>query len=599
MLATLAVLFNFHITLWKQTEEAMLNTLRRAAASCALVVDAEIHGTFKDPAQESSPAYLQAVQRLQAAKDACEGPEHFKFAYTAVLRDEEVIFVLDPTPAGDTDGDGVDDKAHIYQPYPDAPPELRKVLTDGLSRVSSEPSRDQWGTFVSGFAPVKNGDGEVVAVAAVDMELAEYEAKLAEIRMLSFTAALGAFSLSLLAGIVVWYYQKHLRVAMTTLVEKSVAAEAADKAKSQFLATMSHEIRTPMNGVIGMTDLLRTTPLTPVQQDYVDTIHTSGENLLAILNDILDFSKIEAGSLTLECRGVPLEPLVREVTRLYQPQAAAKGITLTTRIEAGLPATVMSDATRLRQILINLVSNAVKFTAAGRVTLNVSAGTMPDGTAALKFSVEDTGIGITTEQLQRLFQPFTQGDSSTTRQYGGTGLGLVICERIVRAMGSSISVCSTPEQGSAFSFSLPLSVRSESEEMLPAPVVISSPESSRRVLLAIGDRLLRSLLQRLCEKCGAEVQACESLDIPATATLGAVAIIADFSTAGDPQAAAEALIAACPCAEIGLIESAFSVARRDRLAALPRVRLLPRAPRLADVSPLLASAKLSDSSKNN
>ncbi|MDX1953592.1 MAG: response regulator [Verrucomicrobiota bacterium] len=259
--------------------------------------------------------------------------------------------------------------------------------------------------------------------------------------------------------------QDELALANKELESARTHAEAASKAKSEFLAHMSHEIRTPMNGVISMVRLLLETPLNSQQRELVDTIHTSGDALLTIINDILDFSKIESGRLELELHNFTLVQCIEDVLDLMANKASEKGLDLNYHVEDTVPSEVIGDATRLRQVLLNLVSNAVKFTAKGEVFTHVSASFGGSGgecnsqgsnkpKCCIHFSVRDTGIGIPPEKFQLLFRSFTQLDPSTTRNYGGTGLGLAISKSLVELMGGKMWVESTPGYGSTFHFTI-------------------------------------------------------------------------------------------------------------------------------------------------
>ena len=284
-------------------------------------------------------------------------------------------------------------------------------------------------------------------------------------------------------------------------------AEAASSAKSEFLANMSHEIRTPMNAVLGLTHLALAANPAPRQQDYLEKIATSAQLLLAIINDILDFSRIEAGMLHIEQTPFRLDQVLDNISTIMRVAAEEKGLRFAAVLEPDTPLRLVGDPLRLSQILINLTANAIKFCPEGEVGLTIRALDVAEHKVVLEFSVHDTGIGMTPEQLARIFEPFTQADGSTSRQFGGTGLGLSICRRLVLLLGGDIRVTSEPGQGSSFIFSvhfLPWLAREAAVKLVTERYGAAALQG-RRVLVAEDRPVNRLILAELLEQAGASV----------------------------------------------------------------------------------------------
>ncbi len=316
--------------------------------------------------------------------------------------------------------------------------------------------------FASRKGPVRNEHKEVVGIQTIFWDITQQ--RLAEIA---------------------------LQAEREELKTARIAADQANRAKSDFLANMSHEIRTPMNAIIGITDLLLETPISQNQREYLRMIQDSGESLMDLLNDILDFSKIEAGKLGLEHMPFDLRDSLGDTLKGLSFRAQSKGLELACRIDAGVPAVVLGDSNRLRQIIVNLIGNAIKFSERGEVVLEVTSEPIDSHCMNLRFAVSDTGIGIAPDKVKRIFREFEQADASTTRKYGGTGLGLAICTRLVQLMGGKIEVESQIGVGSTFHFSLRMPIDSQGSSEMPVPrpdiqgvrvLVVDDNATNRRIL---------------------------------------------------------------------------------------------------------------------
>ena len=410
--------------------------------------------------------------------------------------------------------DGVETTAQIWQRHPD----LQVVLCTAYSDYSFEDLLNKLGfsdRLLILKKPFDNVEVLQLAISLTEKWRLYHQAKLQlddlESMVRRRTLELEKTNTDLATA------NELLKIATQKAQEMAEKALVASEAKSQFLANMSHEIRTPMNGVIGMVNLLLDTSLSREQRDFALTVQYSAESLLVIINDILDFSKIEAGKMTFEKVDFDLEETARAAVELLQPRAREKNLLLEFSLAPELVRKVSGDPSRLRQILLNLLGNAIKFTQQGKVQLEIKALEETDREIQMHFSITDTGMGMAPETLQKLFQPFTQADTSTSRKFGGTGLGLAICRRLAELMGGELGVRSVLGSGSTFWFTMRFAKSLSPNTSSPAQSILQANSNANpdalvgtEVLLAEDNRVNQLVGLRQLKKLGCEVELAEN-----------------------------------------------------------------------------------------
>ena len=476
--------------------------LRATVETAALLIDGDQHLTFTRPEQENSPAYLTATRQLQAF---VTGNTSIPFAYTGIVTDDSIRFVIEANSTRKTATAGVTERG-MHGQVSWAPPTLRTMWTEGKTVVDDHPSPSPWGSSLKATAIIHTHDGKPAGFVGVTLSLDRYRGWVTRLDNLVFFGIATGLLLSIISGFAAYRLERSRLVAEGEMLGAKAAAEASSRAKGEFLANMSHEIRTPLHGVLGMSEAMLASAHTEADRRSLEVINKSAGSLLGILNDILDYSKLEAGRVDLVNAAFDPRTLIDDVTDLFAVKADVKGLEIVVREAIRSDRLPVGDAARMKQVVLNLVGNAVKFTESGHVIVDLETVMIGRNTVALRIRVSDTGIGIAPELQSRLFEQFEQGEANAARRFGGTGLGLAISRQLTILMGGSLTVDSTLAVGTSFTVDVQLPVSTEARE---TPTLLRLPAGSR-ALVCCEFPLTRDAIVEMLGRFGIATDACSS-----------------------------------------------------------------------------------------
>ena len=492
------VLYGTRLVLLDDAREYLV----RNTATAAALIDPALVSTLTRPDQGRSREYATAVRPLRAMMQA---DSSVRRAFAAIVVGDSMRYVLDGAQEGRIGRDGRPEH-HAIGVTVQAPPGFVQAWASRTANVTEETVETLWGPAFRAAAPIGAADGRMVAIVTIVFSMERYRAQIAQLDDVVFMGGAVGLLLALLLGIAAYRVESERLTAEAGLRAAKFAAEASARAKGEFVANMSHEIRTPLHGVLGMSEAMLASAHTEADRRSLEVINKSASSLLGILNDILDYSKLEAGRVDLV--NAPFDPraLVDDVTDLFAVKAEEKGLELAVRETLRAERWPEGDAARLKQVLLNLVGNGVKFTETGHVLVELETVMIGRKTIALRISVKDTGIGIALEAQSKLFEQFSQAEASTARRFGGTGLGLAISRQLVLRMGGTLTVESDVPGGAQFLVDLQLPAANEGR---PAGADARLPPGSRALVWCARPLTCDAVVEMLTRQ-GIGVDTCDS-----------------------------------------------------------------------------------------